>query len=213
VRYIKREQHMQFLKTSFFTFFLCAVLAVVGAGMGFFAGIGIDNLRLSSILVSWKLLDSPVKFAQIVDANTNTAWAKSTEDKLYTWECQTQKECKWIETREIPLDVHDGIGLTTNGDTCQLEGSVNQKKQPENVVGCVFTQFSVGESSQTDFYALLDDGTIWHGFYSVDGYAFVFIILISTSTGGVSGIIAGMTIMYRKEKRAQEIERQTYRPS
>lgn len=191
---------MQSIKTALLTFTLCAILAVLGAVIGIFAASGINDLRVSSISVSWKLLDSSNKFLDIVGATPTSVWAKSSDGKQYAWECQNQNECKWTETEETPPNTNEEYWSTISGQTCPIEDTLSKKRVAGNVTECVVTQFSIGEYSQTDYYALLDNGTIWYGYYGVDGYYLVYFTLISIPIGALLGIITGVIIMYRKVK-------------
>ena len=183
--------------------------SVIGAGIGLIVGIGIVRLEQSGVFISWKLLDGPVKFSQIVHANTNVVWAQSVDDKLYSWgmNCYSQPECnEWVEVVSVSDNVDYMLehGLIKIGDSCQLGASNSPKKQPGNVVECALVQLGMYESSWTVYYALLDDGSIWSWKYTSNLYAFIFTPLISFLVGTLLGAITGIIIVSIRHKKKNQ---------
>jgi hypothetical protein len=176
--------------------------AIICAFIGLFVGIGIVYFQGKGAFTSWQLISSPVKFTQIVDANTTTVWAQSMDDKLYSWSlhCPSQSECnKWIEIKAIPNGIHDFDSIK-NGDTCDLGGGYVPKKQLGHVTECYLARMGMYESSWTVYYALLEDGTIWYWSYTSNGFAFIFIPLFSILLGIFTGVIVGVIIFIMKKK-------------
>lgn len=193
---------MQTLRFLFLAFKDFVTSIFTGAFIGFVVGIGIISIQASDVFRSWQLLDSPVKFTQIVDATAYAILAESTEGKLYelsTWDCLFNNSCSWMETSETEL-YRDEQTTVVRKDVCQYEGFARPRYKPGNVVECVFTRQVVTEFNPVVYYAILDNGTIWswprEGAY---GNEYLRFLLVSTLIGSVVGIIAGIIIVYRKE--------------
>ena len=170
--------------------------------MGFVLGIGVSSIRASGVFTLWRLLDSPVKFTQIVDATAYEILAKSTEGKIYewkNWDCQLNQTCNWMETGKMEL-YRDEETTTARKDVCQYEGFAQPRYKPGNVIECIFTMQVVAEHSPVVYYAILDEGTIWSwprdGAY---GNGYLRYIIFSTLIGVVVGIVTGIFIVHRKE--------------
>ena len=77
---------MQILKNIVSAISLLITFSLIGAGIGFIVGLGIDFLPSTGIFTSWELLKSPIKFSQIVDINfKEVVWAQTPDGKLYSW--------------------------------------------------------------------------------------------------------------------------------
>lgn len=202
----RKGQYKQALGNLASLFASMFLFAIAGSFVGLVAGIGILYFQGTGAFTSWQLLDSPVKFTQIVNANTNTVWAQSVDEKLYSriLECPLEKCDTWVETKAVPDDAHsapnEGI---KKGGTCDLGESYTPKKQPGHITECYLVQMGMYETSWTVYYALLDDGTIWYWKYTSDAFEIISIPLISILTGIILGVIAGIVgfIVRKKNKR------------
>ncbi len=142
---------------------------IVGYFSGRVVGKSMDERRqLDQENAPWQQIDSPYKFAEIVDVAPNSLWAKTAENKLYYLGFQCQyggKECvKWIETKEIPSDIHNYEPESAEpplqrGKTCPTTPRPFPPEPPQTVVECVL---DISNPYNSRYYALLDDGTIWY---------------------------------------------------
>lgn len=141
----------------------------------------------------WKQIESPYKFKEIVDATSDTVWVKTIDGKLYSWEmyCDHDMECeKWVETQEVPADIHEGYAAQQfeKNNFCPLSRSSLPKEPPSTVKECgVGSYMSIVWIAQ--YYALLDDGTIWYWKYPVGNDSVGW-----TEIYSLGGIFAGFAI-------------------
>jgi len=181
--------------------FLVFGFAVFGAIIGILVGVGITRVQESGTFIFWKLLDSQSKFTQIDAGAYSKIIAKSTEDKLYTWDCNIKNDCQWIETQNLQkIDYNDWV---QKGTSCQFPVNPPLKDPPGKVVECVFTRWVAGEGAGVDYYALLEDGKVWHWKKSGDMYGYLFLIFISTSICCILGIMIGIEYVNRRMQRKQ----------
>ncbi len=170
-------------------FFALIVFSVGGGIFGFIGGFFFADFKHSREMkaMEWQLLDSPVKFTQLVDANSSTVWAQDADKKIYSWNfnCSLQQKCnQWIETQNIDNNIE--VSMEKN-NTCLFSresAATPSKEPPGKIVEC-------GRLLFFNFYVLLEDGTIWHWEipYPGDGFpseaftfAFVGIILAATAS-------------------------------
>lgn len=149
-----------------FAFGVFLLFLLVGAIAGFKIGSHLVGLQSSGAFASWKLLDGPYKFIEIVDANSATVWAKTSDGKLYSWDCQYH-ECLWIEVENVPADAHEnqqGMGeqpLNKN-DTCPVDETFSPSEDPPGkIAGCALGWYRSIDAGFGRYFALLEDGTIW----------------------------------------------------
>ena len=189
-------QTVRFLIRAFMEFITSIFLGTV---IGIVLGICFNSIHETGAFIFWRSLDIPVKFAQIGDATAYEISAISNEGKRYKfniWDCQFNKNCNWVETRERHL-YRDAETTTVRKDVCQHEEYTRPRYRPGNVVECIFTIQLVAEVSPLVYYAILDDGTIWY--WSPQGFWDLPFLVISTLVGAAEGIVAGIIIVYRKE--------------
>jgi hypothetical protein len=173
-----------------------------GGWVGSRVGEKVYDFQSSDTRVSWQLLDSPVRFKQIDAILFSDIVAKSTDEMTYTRECTTSNECKWTRTQDFKI-VYDQ--MNKKGTTCQFEGISGPKDPQGNVVECVFTSWATGEGYGVDYYALLDDGKVWHWGHSIDGFGYFVTIDRYTSLGFGSGFMVGLLLMYLNYKKKLHI--------
>ena len=197
---------MRILKFLFLSLMDFVAAIFIGAFIGFVFGIGIVTIQGLETFKGWRLLDSPVKYIEIVDATAYEILAKSTEGKIYewkNWDCQLNQRCNWSESGDAKL-YKDEDTTTARKDVCQYEGYPQPKSQSGNIVECIFTTQLVAEKSPIVYYAILDDGTIWswpsQRAYGNEDLQFVLICIL---IGVVAGIIIGIVIVIRKEARSK----------
>lgn len=148
-------------------------LFVGGVIAGYKIGRHIVDLQASGSFVSWKPLVGPYKFEEIVDANSSTVWAKTSDGKLYSWDCQYH-ECIWTEVENVPADAHEydqGMGEQplNKGDTCPVDDSFSPSNEPPGkIVGCALGWYRGIDTGFGSYYALLEDGTIWSWHHTND---------------------------------------------
>lgn len=185
--------------------FLVIGSSVIGAIIGIIVGIGLISIQESSISNSWSLLESPSKFIQI-DTNADPQIiAKSVENKLYALECRTKSTCQWIETQETKSFIYYNDGWLRKGPSCQFSRTVSTAKDPPGkVVECVAILWAAGEGYSTDYYALLDDGRVWHWRDSGDAFGSLSLIFISMSICCILGIIIGIAYVNRRKVKKME---------
>lgn len=132
-----------------------------GGFLGFIAGIYIADLKdalVAEKTLIWQFLESPVEFTQISGASPNAIWAQTTDGQIYFWNfnCDIQETCKqWVAT-ENAEDVFE-YTLERN-NSCSFTNTPlakPSKEPPGKVIECTRVDF-------TQFYALLEDGTIWY---------------------------------------------------
>lgn len=169
-----------------------------GGWIGPRVGEKVYDSQRSDAHVSWELLDSPVGFKQIDAILFSDIVAKSKDEMTYTRECTESNECKWTLAQDFKI-VYDQ--MNKKGTTCQFEGISGPKEPQGNVVECVFTSWVAGEGYGVDYYALLDDGKVWHWGHSNDGFGYFVTIDRYTSLGFGSGFIVGLLLMYFNYKK------------
>lgn len=181
-----------------YTFAAFLFWVFVGAIVGFILGNYFLDLQTSGAFVSWKLLDGQYNFTEIVDANSSMVWAKTSEGKLYSWDCQYH-ECTWTEVKNVPADAHetyDGRGEQPliKSNTCPTDESFSpSKKTPGKIAECALGRYWGIDTGYVSFYALLEDGTIWSWKHLNDVFnATMFIIPFSV----LDGILVGSTIFF-----------------
>jgi hypothetical protein len=185
--------------------FLPRILLFVLPCLGFFIG----RIIFSSIIeresfISWNQLDSSLNFEKIEDVNTNTIWARAANNKLYFREiyCYEAKCDQWIETENVPDNAHDHQVPINKGATCPIYLEYQPKKSPpKKVVECTLG-VRYGQASG-NYYALLDDGTIWYQAYPVGSDVPDVRILIYPCSGGMLGILAAGIMYYVITKKVQ----------
>lgn len=149
-----------------FAFVALLLLLFVGAIAGFKIGSYFVDIQSSGVFVSWKLLDGSYKFKEIVDANSSMVWAKTADEKLYSWDCQYH-ECIWTEVEKVPADAHEnyqGMGEQplNKGDICPADESFSPSEEPPGkIVECALGWYRATDAGLGSYFVLLEDGTIW----------------------------------------------------
>ncbi|MBL8063891.1 MAG: hypothetical protein JNK32_12760 [Anaerolineales bacterium] len=209
----RRKGRLKEVSNDLVSLFASMLLFAIGGGvLGVIAGNIILKFESKGAFTSWQLLESSVKFAEIVDADTNTVWAQSEDEKLYyrklscVWEtCDTWEE---VDTVSDEADTRNEVVVF--GNTCSFaegnaaQGNIKPQKQPDNVVECVLAYGAMYESAWTAYYALLDDGTIWSWKYTSDMFKFIFIPLYSVLVGLLSGAIMGIVVFIVRKARLKK---------
>lgn len=180
--------------------FLVIGYSIFGALAGSILGIGLLTLQRSDVFVSWKLLDNPSKFTHIdpIFSNESDIIATSQEGKTYLWDCDSKTGCSWVKTEEIFEVINDD--WNKKGPSCQSPEISSPKNPPDGVVECVFTSWSAGEGYDVDYYALLNDGKVWHWGKSHDAFGDIYFISFWVKIGAVLGALIEIIFIYRKEK-------------
>jgi hypothetical protein len=150
--------------------------------------------------VFWKPLDDSFKFTQIdpIFSNASDIIATSEEGKTYLWVCNRKNRCEWVETEETFEVVNDN--WSKKGPSCQSQKISAPKNPPHGVVECVFTSWSAGEGHGVDYYALLNNGKVWHWGKSHDAFGDIYFISFWIKIGAVLGALTEIIFIYRKEK-------------
>jgi len=191
---------------------LLLFLSACGIVLGYKIGGYIVNLQTSGSFVSWKLLDGPYKFEEIVDANSSVVWAKTADGKLYSWDCQSQDKCKWVGTENVPADAHEtyqGMGEQplNKDDICppHYESFSLSEKPHGKIVECALGWYMGGDAGFGGYFALLEDGTIWSWRHTHDVFnATMFFIPLSVCVGLIISIaifVITMIIVTRNSKK------------
>ena len=110
--------------------FLVFGFAVFGAIIGILVGVGITRVQESGTFIFWKLLDSQSKFTQIDAGAYSKIIAKSTEDKLYTWDCNIKNDCQWIETQNLQK-------IDYNADEISISAGAMERSLEKNGMGLI----------------------------------------------------------------------------
>lgn len=183
--------------------------SISGIALGFLAGIIAASISYTSALASWELLDSSVEFKQIIDVTSQTVWAQSVDEQLYSWNfiCYGDIQCKqWVETSEVPDDVHDfGESPMEKSTSCKTPSSNSVKQPPGNLVECARGWYAGPEYGQVTYYALLEDGKIW-ALQTSSSLIVATVLPIVYSFGGlVLSIISFIVfIIWRRTKNKQQ---------
>lgn len=95
---------MQNAKTLFLSLLLFIGFSILGIAVGF--GIGSIGVALKNegLFTSWKQLDGSQKIEHIVNISSQTIWAQTSDNKLYSWKfyCDHTPDCnQWIEAKDI----------------------------------------------------------------------------------------------------------------
>lgn len=158
----QRRTNIQAMKTLLLLFLLILLFSC----LGFYVGMDIGNLKDKEVKYEpWKQLEGPYKFDEIVDAASDTIWAKSINGKLYSWKsyCDQDEKCeKWVETQEVPAGIHEG-NVEQQFDKnifCPPSHNTFPKEPPFTVNECAVVSYMIF-GWNVKYYALLDDGTIW----------------------------------------------------
>lgn len=181
-----------------FAFVAFLLLLFVGAIAGFKIGSHFVDLQSSGVFASWKLLDGPYKFKEIVDANSSMVWVKAIDGKIYSWDCQYH-ECRWIEVENVPADAHEnyqGMGEQplNKGDTCPADESFAPSEEPPGkIVECALGWYRATDAGFGSYFVLLEDGTIWSWQHTSDVInASMTIIPLSV----LDGLLVGSAIFF-----------------
>lgn len=205
MRIPKGNLHMQLLKNIFSNIPLLTSFIVRGIIVGFIIGLTIELVIPDiTLFTPWKLLDSPVKFTQIVDINSHRmVWAQTADGKLYLWDswCDNTPasgKCRqWTETKNIPDNAHKGdIRSMSKSNDCTMGVS-----SPRKVVECASILTQNGPRASFITYALLDNGTIWYWLPSAGTDVPILTVLIGPSVGAGLGLIIGVfSLIFRKKE-------------
>jgi hypothetical protein len=132
--------------------FICS-----GTTLGLRVGNGIDDIQNSGAYTSWVLLNSQVKFTEIVDISRESIWARTMEGNLYVY-----NNAQWKETISVPSNAHENdVSLTMKkGKTCP-DIQDYPKKFPGEVVECAIVSWLDPGGGESFYYALIKDGTLW----------------------------------------------------
>jgi hypothetical protein len=203
----RKDRYREVLGDLGYLFGSMSLFAIAGIIVGIIAGIVILYFQNIGAFTRWQLLDGSAKFTHIVNGNTSTVWAQSSDGKLYVrnLNCVWEKCDFWTETESVPEDAmapHEGISISS---TCSVESGVKPKKQPGNVVECALARGAMYETSWIVYYALLDDGTIWYWKYTSDLYAFLYTIFTSLLAGVILGVLTSLVIFIIRIKRRKNL--------
>jgi len=183
-----QKSNSSLLSQTFKGIFLFIIFSIGGGVFGFIGGFFVAdyNDSVEKKAMEWQLLDSPVKFTQLVDANFSTVWAQAEDEKLYFWnfDCSLQQKCnQWVETKNIdnqetPMEKNSTC-LFSNEPGLKLS-----KEPPGKIVEC-------GRFNFLNFYVLLEDGTIWHWETLIPGDGLPNEVVIFAFIGFLLGIYLG----------------------
>jgi hypothetical protein len=193
---IQRRLNIQTMKNLFLLSLVFVSFPILGTFAGGAIGESRDQRKWDDqINKPWEPIESDHKFVEIVDANSYSIWAKADNDNLYVWDfsCNTEIKCdEWVKTEAVPDNAHDTGGggelPMTKDSTCSELMASFSKEGPEKTVECAagMVQTVVGYGR---YYALTEDGTIWHWSTPVGNDS------IGTGTVyGFSGMIIGLAI-------------------
>ncbi len=180
-------------------FFLIIFLGII---FGCLAGGIIDFLPSSGVFTSWELLDSPVKFTQIMHINSDGIWAQTKDNKLYFWGfgnfCSGKLNVKclqWVETANIPSDAYrDDYSRMGKGKNCP-ESSVYPKKYPGETIECARAFLRRGPGYYSTYFALIKDGTLWEWAPPPGTDTAGMTLLVGPFIGLLLGIIVGIVYL------------------
>lgn len=190
---------MERVKSILLTLLFFIVFSVLGIAVGFGVGHVVVILDNEGLFSSWKLLDGSLKFEQIIDATSQTVWAKTNDGKLYSWKFNCLNCNRWIETQDVPTDLYDSGERSMIKDiTCETDSYKFFRQPPGHLVECARGWFAGPEFGTVVYYALLEDGKIWT-WQHTSSMVFDIIVPISFSFGGlILGIIAFMVFVIRR---------------
>jgi hypothetical protein len=170
---------------------ICSLLGVI---VGILNGCSILIIQNKDFLQQWELLDSSVNFIRI-EANELSfpkIVAESKEEKYYTWECSQSNECQWIEIQNFELSSYKNF--IQEEKSCNLLKQPPPKEPPDGVIECIYRSWHAGEGSGIDYYALLEDGKIWHWGTSSDLWSSTMSFFLSALLFPIIGIIFFSTV-------------------
>jgi hypothetical protein len=156
---------MQSLKNYLQSFLLFILFSVLGIASGFVVAKLLTAPINQGAFIFWKSLNSPYKFTEIVDANSQTVWAQTNDGKIYYRHarCSLPSDCDgWIETSVIDNNFGDNPWERPmeRMTSCQTEGEKYPKEPSGKVVECAAVQVYGAEFGLRIYYALLADGSI-----------------------------------------------------
>lgn len=179
---------------------LILALAGVLAINGFLVGIGALYLGEQGFFVNWSRLPAPVKFTEIVDASTDTVWAKAEDGKLYSLSmvCSGDAQCgKWMQVEEVILDPYGFPHNLEKGASCQI-GRFKNRGPSGKTIQCAVTGSAMGETSWTVYYALTEHKTLWYWRHTSDVFSLLYTPVFYSVAGAILGLFLGTVIFYRK---------------
>jgi hypothetical protein len=170
-------------------FFLLCVIAGIGIVYG--VGYGYRVLREGGAFSSWELLEGHGGFIEIVDANSQTVWARDALGAQYylNINCHSETPCNiWLESESIPENIHGGPERDIER-TRVCEGYPLMGRPPGEVVGCVRAHWAGAEHGTVTFFALLANGEIWKWQNSAAFFQDIFLLLLTPIAGLVVGFV------------------------
>jgi hypothetical protein len=153
-----------------FANFLLTVLAflvfcVLGIALGAALGYGLSILRSEGLFTPWRQLEAPVKFTAIRAISLPTLWAEGTDGRFYSFDyyCFQTPDCQqWIKAKNPPLENQPADErLVRKSDSCDAPRYRFMRKPPGRPVDCASVDILGIETLTVDYFALLEDGSIW----------------------------------------------------
>lgn len=195
---------------------LFIVFTVLGTAAGYYIGKSQAELMREGKFSSWNKLDGSLRFEEIVDATSQMVWAKTADGTLYLLDanCAREPDCnKWIQTKEIPADIHEYGGQSMErGSSCPPSNLKYFSTPPGNLIECVCA-ISFGMDimpGKTVYYALMDDGEIWTWKLSYSTMDDIVYTILCTCPGFIFGIVAFASFMkYRRKNKVKQDTKMT----
>ncbi|HCR72212.1 MAG TPA: hypothetical protein DIW23_12260 [Anaerolineae bacterium] len=135
----------------------------IGTIVGLRVGNVIDNIQSSNAHVSsWMLLNSPVKFTEIVGVNYNGIWLRTVDEKLYfgrdpfNYGQTTTYTPKWEEITITPSNEP----TVKKGESCP-DIQEYPKEFPGEIAECALISWLHPGGGEKFYFALLKNGTLW----------------------------------------------------
>jgi hypothetical protein len=182
------------------------VIVLLGGWLGFQVGSFIQDIPKTGVFTSWELLNSPVRFIEIIYVNSNTIWAQTAEDKLYFWGlCDSidSVTCgQWTEMGSIPSDAYrDDHSQMVKGKDCpENDVGLLIKKYPGKIVECSRVLRFSGAGGNFTYFALLEDGTIWEWDIPSGTDVPIIALCIGPFVGLSLGIVIGVWVLRLRKK-------------
>ncbi|HSG45628.1 MAG TPA: hypothetical protein VLA72_20995 [Anaerolineales bacterium] len=132
---------MEKLKSFFISLLLFIGFSAIGITVGYFIGTAYADLKGEGKFSNWRKLDDDLKFVEIVDATSQTVWAKTFDGAIFSWDtnCAREPNCnQWVQANEVPGDVQKYGGQSMErGSVCPPTNLKYYSDPPGNTVECV----------------------------------------------------------------------------
>lgn len=195
---------MRIAREIFISLITVVAFIIFGIIVGFFGGFIIEALLTASPPTEWVLLDSPIKFTEIVDVDSfGTVEVEDNHSKLYISRCSNQNCNHWIEVQALPEgSFKDQEPLIKKLKSCPQKDGFPDKDPLGIIKECAFRYTHAGSGYVPTYVVFLEDGKIWRWSPQASGTDMpILSFVICPPIGFVAGLIVGGVLIYRRLKK------------